>query len=108
MTHAAKVAAGLTPREIETLIADLAVLRARLLPAVPLDPPSKQSPDSDDRGQISEQSEPHFAVRRLRDVFNFTVRQACWLRDYLTASLPATPGDPNLLDEEVGGPHGPH
>lgn len=103
---------------LSTFIADLAVTRANMEPQVPYEPPQA----GDYSTNTSEQDNPYFQARRLRDgrirlwirnagigwmAFNIPAAQAITLRDYLIVHT-----DPNassdLLREEVGGSGSAH
>jgi hypothetical protein len=51
----------MTPAQVETLIADLALLRARMQPEVPYDPPT----DGDDTQRISVEDNPYVLAKAL-------------------------------------------
>lgn len=57
------ISGSYTAREIESLISDLALLRAKLEPPVPFTPPH----GPDEPGNISVQSNPSIAIGRFRD-----------------------------------------
>lgn len=108
--------------QVETLIADLSVLRANILPPVPFEPPKPTDPSGESLN-VSAQDDPYLQARLLHDgrirlwirnhglgwlVFNLPVEQARGLRDYLNANLPETPSSPSLFDDELGGANAPH
>ncbi|SFM56284.1 hypothetical protein [Nitrosomonas communis] len=85
----------LSAQELTTLIAELAIVRANMLPEVPKNPPVKS-----DEG-MSVQDDPQLAVVKLKDerirfgfrnaglgwlVFNIPSNKACSIRDYLIAN----------------------
>lgn len=91
-----------TAPEIETLISELAVIRANMLPPIPFEPPKATDPDIDS-SHVTEQDEPHVQVKLLKDnririwlrswglgwmAFNLTQENACIIRDYLIANTP--------------------
>lgn len=114
------ISAAMTARDLETLLADLAVARASMDPPVPFEPPTRHDlPDADQR--ISEQEKPYFQARALKDgririymrhmgfgwmIFNLAPDAAASLRDYLIANTPdATSG---LFGEDGGDGTAPH
>lgn len=117
-TEIMKLAAALTTAELETLIADLAELRAGMTPPVSQHPPRPGEQDQN----ISCQDEPAMQARLLRDgrirlwirnaglgwlVFNLAREQAVTLREFLRANtdpdaIPALFGD---NDGEGQAPH---
>ncbi len=101
--------ADLSTEEVETLISDLAELRAHMDPPVPMERPT--SPNQ----RVSMQDEPSVLAKPLRDgrirfwirnhgigwlVFNFTVQQAITLRQFFISNTPAHDGKPNLFDDD--------
>jgi len=105
----------LTPDQVETLISDLAELRANMNPAVAMERPT--NPDK----RISTQDEPSIMAKRLKDgrirfwlrnqglgwlIFNFTIQQAIALRQFMISNTPETDGGPNLFLNE-GSDSGP-
>jgi hypothetical protein len=98
---------------VETLIADLAALRAQMIPEVP-----RNRPDRDSKQNVSVQDNADMEVRLLRDgrirfwirncglgwlVFNLPVGPACAIRDYLIANTPEQPAGNNVFEEFGGG-----
>jgi len=94
---------------VETLISDLAELRANMNPAVAMERPT--NPDK----RISTQDEPSIMAKRLKDgrirfwlrnqglgwlIFNFTIQQAIALRQFMISNTPETDGGPNLFFNE--------
>ena len=121
--HSARISIDgtLTAVEIETLIADLAVTRAHMLPTVPDSPPGLDDV-IEEAHNLSVQENPRVVVARLSDgrmrfwvrnigigwlVFNLPVTGACAIRDYLLANTPAK-GDPGLFKESGGDPNTSH
>jgi len=103
----------LTTEGVETLLADLALLRGQMVPEVTRTIPNPNESQSELR--VSVQSDPDFAVKGLVDgrtrlwirnrglgwlVFNFTVNQSCSLRDYLIANTPNDQTAPNFFTEK--------
>jgi hypothetical protein len=112
----------LSVTELETLIANLSVLRANMLPPVPFEPPKHEDP-STDLLNVSVQDDPYLQARLLRDgrirlwirnhglgwlVYNLPVNKACTLRDYLIANTPKSTPGPNLLEDDFGDSGAPH
>ncbi len=104
----------LSTAKVDTLIADLAFLRANMLPPVQLEPPRPGDPNSD-HPNVSSQDDPSISVRLLRDgkirfwlrnrglgwmVFNLPVEKACAVRDYLIANTPKESPGPNIFTED--------
>lgn len=102
--------------EIETMIADLAGLRAKMVPPIPVEVPTQVSTLSHSPN-LSIQDDPYFAIRRLTDgrfrfwlrnqglgwmIFNIPVEKSCSLRDYLIANTPTAPIESNFFIEKVG------
>lgn len=99
--------------DLETLIADLATVRANLLPQVSADPPGAEATEQNQH--VSVQENPGIAIRLLDDgririwlrniglgwhVFNLPVHNACAIRDYLVANTP--PGiDGNFFAQQI-------
>jgi hypothetical protein len=92
----------LSAHELTTLIAELAVVRANMLPEVPKAPPVKS-----DEG-MSVQDDPRLAIVKLKDdrirfgfrnaglgwvVFNIPSKKACSIRDFLIANTQPSAGD---------------
>jgi hypothetical protein len=107
----------LTAAGIETLIAELAVTRAHMLPAVSDSPSGLDSEDQSHHLSVQENS--NVVVARLRDgrirfwmrnigigwmVFNVPIQAACAIRDYLIANTPPAKGGRGLFDKNVGDP----
>ena len=109
------VSGKLSTIEVETLIADLAFLRANMLPPVPFELPRPADPNSD-LPNVSSQDDPYLSVRLLRDgsirfwlrnfglgwmVFNLPVEKACAVRDYLVANTPKESPGPNIFAKHI-------
>ena len=92
----------LSAHELTTLIAELAVVRASMLPEVPKTPPVKS-----DEG-MSVQGDPRLVILKLKDerirfgfrnaglgwlVFNIPSKIACSIRDYLIANTQLSASD---------------
>ncbi|MHB1091731.1 hypothetical protein [Thiobacillus sp.] len=105
---------ALSTVEVETLIADLAFLRANMLPPVPFELPSPGDPNSD-LPNLSVQDDPYISVRLLRDgkirfwlrnfglgwmIFNLPVEKACAVRDYLVANTPKESPGPSIFADD--------
>ncbi len=103
--------------EIESLLADLAGLRAEMIPPVPVTVPTLASTETHSPN-ISMQDDPYFSIRLLKDgqfrfwlrnqglgwmVFNLSSQKSCALRDYLIANAPATPPGSDFFVEKRGG-----
>jgi hypothetical protein len=101
----------LTTAEIETLIADLAVIRAHMLP------PAPDSPYEPASHNISVQKNASAIVGLLRDgnvrfwmrnigigwlAFDVQIANACAIRDYLVDRIPADGTGPSLFDKKLG------
>ncbi|WP_430233243.1 hypothetical protein [Nitrosomonas communis] len=92
----------LSAHELTTLIAELAVVRANMLPEVPKTPPVKSD------GSMSVQDDPRLVIVKLKDgkirfgfrnaglgwlVFNIPSKKACSIRDYLIANTQPSASD---------------
>jgi len=112
--------AELSATELEALIAELALCRGQMDPPVSLEPPSAKNPDPI---HVSNQDDPIFQLRRLRDgrirvwlrnhglgwmVFNIPILQACTMRDYLVANTPADQTPSDFFDESFEEGHRSH
>lgn len=99
--------------EVETLIADLAFLRANMLPPVPFELPKPGDPNSD-LPNLSVQDDPYLSAKLLKDgqirlwlrsfglgwmVFNLPIERACALRDFLIANTPDESHDPHFFTQ---------
>ena len=104
-----KVDKTLTTEQLETLISDLAELRAGMDPPVPMERPT--SPDQ----RVSMQDEPAILAIPLKDgrirfwlrnhgigwlVYNFTIQQAITLREFFISNTPESDGNPNLFHDD--------
>ncbi len=111
------ISGNLSTTEVETLIADLSVVRANMQPAVPFAQP-KPEDLNDDSANISCQDDPRLSVRLLHDgrirlwlrnaglgwmIFNLPINVACTIRDYLVANTPKTSDGSNLFSKDFGG-----
>ncbi|SFM82189.1 hypothetical protein [Nitrosomonas communis] len=92
----------LSAHELTTLIAELAVVRAGMLPEVPKTPPVKSVEG------MSVQDDPRLVIIKLKDgrirfgfmnaglgwlVFNIPSKKACSIRDYLIANTQPSASD---------------
>jgi len=108
--------------ELQTLIADLAVARAQMLPTVQFEPPGRREPAPDSLN-VSEQDDPYLQAARLRDgrirlwirnqgigwlAFNIPADKACGLRDYLIANTGANPSGSGLFQKQGSDPDTTH
>lgn len=99
----------LSAHELTTLIAELAVVRANMLPEVPKIPPVKSEEG------MSVQDDPQLVIVKLKDgrirfgfrntglgwlVFNIPSKKACSIRDYLIANT--QPGVSDLFINDNG------
>jgi len=106
--------------DVETLIADLAVIRAHMLPAVPDSPPGTDEPASHN---VSHQKNAAAIVGMLRDgsvrfwmrnigigwlPFDVTIKNACAIRDYLISRTSSAGTGPGLFSDDLGGGGAPH
>lgn len=104
---------SLIASEVETLISDLAELRANMLPPVPFERPNPN--DENSPARLLVQNEPSFMAKLLKDgrirfwlrnnglgwlAFNFTINQAITLREYLNCNTPKDDGLPNLFRDD--------
>jgi hypothetical protein len=93
-----------TASELETLISELAAVRANMLPSVSRNPPEPGDPGIE-KQRIRVQEDVAFSAVLLPDsrlclwlrnigigwlIFHLPVSKACALRDYLVARLPAS------------------
>ena len=103
------VNADLSAMQFETLISDLAELRANMEPPVPMERPT--SPDQ----RVSMQDDPSVMAIPLKDgrtrfwirnhgigwlVYNFTVQQSISLREFFISNTPDDDGSPNLFRDD--------
>ena len=110
------IKASLSAQQLETLIADLALLRGNMAPQVPYEVPDPTNSLTATQN-VSIQDDPYFALRLLRDgrirlwlrnhglgwlVFNLPVDKACVARDYLVANTPTVESSPNLFIDDLG------
>lgn len=110
-----------TGAELETLISDLADLRAKIQPAVPMNRPLPGEADTAER--LLTQDEPSVLAVPLRNgrirlwlrnsglgwlIFNFTVTQAVSLRDFFIANTPEKNPEPGLFSNDDSGPDRAH
>lgn len=111
----------LTASEIETLISELAVVRANMLPPIPFEVPKATDPDIDS-SHVTVQDDPYVQVKLLKDnririwlrswglgwmAFNLTQDNACTIRDYLIANTPDNRKVDFFTDHDSGG-HASH
>lgn len=112
-----------TPEQLQTLIADLAVARANMLPPVPYER-KELAQASDDSLRLSEQSDPYVQIAERRDktfllwmrnsgigwlAFNVSRETAVGIRDYITSrTLDDKAGTPGLFGEQGPEGHGAH
>jgi len=117
-----RINATLSPKDVETLIADLAGIRANMLPAVPIQrsrrgSPAKPSPN------VSLQRDPFAYVRVQKNgdirfwfrhagigwlAYDVPVGKAQVVRDYLVANTPAGHAGPTLFIDDTNGGNIPH
>ncbi|SFN25943.1 hypothetical protein [Nitrosomonas communis] len=105
----------LSASELTTLIAELAVIRANMLPEVSIKPPI----NSDD-GTASMQDDPRLVISRLKDnrirfwlrnaglswlIFDIPSNQASSIRDYLVANIQTGTSDLFRDDDGDGNTH---
>jgi hypothetical protein len=110
-----QIDAKYTAGELETLIADLAELRGRMTPGVPLTPPTSES-TAGDMQRVSVQNDPYLAIKRLKSgdgrlwarsqghgwiAFNLPRAKLAVLRDHLIAITPDIEPTRQLLSEDV-------
>ena len=109
-----KIEGSLSTSEVESLIADLALVRGRMIPEV-----TRKNPLLDPgEPNISIQDDPDFQLRLLRDgsirlwirnrglgwlIFNIPVNNACTMRDYLIANTPTDENGPDFFSDEDPG-----
>jgi hypothetical protein len=113
-TLVAQIDKTLSPSEVQTLISDLAELRANMLPPVPRER-AQLVDETGDGPNVSMQNDPDAEVRLLRDgrirfwfrnsglgwlVFNVPTDKACAIRDYLIANTPEGHTGPNLFSDD--------
>ena len=99
----------LSAKQVETLISDLAELRANMEPPVPMERPT--SPDQ----RVSMQDDPSVMAIPLKDgrtrfwirnhgigwlVYNFTIQQSISLREFFISNTPDDDGSPNLFRDD--------
>lgn len=124
MSAKLSIAGTYSSSQLETLITELLILRANLLPEVPLEPPKKSDDPALHTSNISVQDNPHWQARPLRDgrirmylrhaglgwmVFNLPVDQACTFRDFLIVNTPkANPRGIDLFVQDVDDSGLPH
>ena len=106
---------SLSAAEVESLIYDLAELRAKMTPEVPMSRPIPGSEEA--QKNILMQDEPAIITKLLKDgnirfwlrshglgwlVFNFTVSQSITLRDFFIANTPDEDGNTSFFSEDGG------
>jgi len=109
------VSGKLTAAEVETLISDLAELRAHMEPPVPFDEPIPEN--FKENQKISVQNNPYISLRLLRNrgirlwlrhhgigwmIFNIPTDKACAIRDYLIANTPEENPNARFLGDQIG------